>query len=102
MDEEELEPRRKAPKLRDLAPLAIAELETYITELEAEILRVKDDIAAKRKQRGGDEGKPEDEANLFAFVIEERADGKRGEDESQGLREGDGSILAGREMEAIG
>jgi hypothetical protein len=37
VDEEELEPRRKAPKLRDLAPLAIAEL------------------AAKRKQRGGAE-----------------------------------------------
>jgi uncharacterized small protein (DUF1192 family) len=55
VDEEELEPRRKTPKLRDLAPLAIAELETYITELEAEILRVKDDIAAKRKQRGGAE-----------------------------------------------
>ena len=28
-----------APELRDLTPLAIAELETYITELEAEILR---------------------------------------------------------------
>jgi uncharacterized small protein (DUF1192 family) len=55
VDEEDLEPRRKLPKLRDLAPLAIAELETYITELEAEILRVKDDIAAKRKQRGGAE-----------------------------------------------
>ncbi len=55
MDEEDLEPRRKTPKLRDLAPLAIAELETYITELEAEIGRVRDEIAAKRKQRGGAE-----------------------------------------------
>ena len=55
MDEEDLEPRRKTPKLRDLAPLAIAELETYITELESEILRAKDEIAAKRKQRGGAE-----------------------------------------------
>jgi uncharacterized small protein (DUF1192 family) len=55
VDEEELEPRRKTPKLRDLAPLSIAELETYISELEAEILRVKNDIAAKRKQRGGAE-----------------------------------------------
>ena len=50
-----MEPRRKTPKLRDLAPLAIAELETYITELESEILRVRDEIAAKRKQRGGAE-----------------------------------------------
>ena len=55
MDEEELEPRRKTPKLRDLAPLAIAELETYITELESEIERVRNEIAAKRKQRGGAE-----------------------------------------------
>jgi len=50
VDEEDLEPRRKAPKLRDLAPLAVAELETYITELESEIVRVRNEIAAKRKQ----------------------------------------------------
>lgn len=55
MDEEDLEPRRKMPKLRDLAPLAIAELESYIGELRAEILRVEGEIAAKRKQRGGAE-----------------------------------------------
>ncbi|HEX4191647.1 MAG TPA: DUF1192 domain-containing protein, partial [Stellaceae bacterium] len=55
VDEEELEPRLKQPKLRDLGPLSIAELETYITELKAEILRVENDIAAKRKQRGGAE-----------------------------------------------
>jgi len=56
VDDEDLEPRRKKPQLRDLAPLAIAELEEYIGELEAEIVRVKDAIAAKRKQRGGAEG----------------------------------------------
>jgi uncharacterized small protein (DUF1192 family) len=55
VDEEELEPRRKTPKLRDLAPLAIAELENYITELETEIARVRGEIVAKRKQRGGAE-----------------------------------------------
>jgi uncharacterized small protein (DUF1192 family) len=55
VDEEDLEPRRKAPKLRDLAPLAVAELETYITELKDEIVRVENEIAAKRKQRGGAE-----------------------------------------------
>jgi len=55
VDEEDLEPRRKTPKLRDLAPLAVAELETYITELESEIVRVRNEIAAKRKQRGGAE-----------------------------------------------
>ncbi len=55
MDDDDLEPLRKKPQLRDLAPLAIAELEEYIGELEAEILRVKGEIAAKRKQRGGAE-----------------------------------------------
>jgi uncharacterized small protein (DUF1192 family) len=56
MDEEELEPRRKAPKLRDLGPMAVAELEAYIASLEQEILRARDEIAAKRKQRSGAEG----------------------------------------------
>jgi uncharacterized small protein (DUF1192 family) len=56
MDEEDLEPQRKKPKLRDLAPLSISELENYIAELKAEILRVEADIAAKRKQRSGAEG----------------------------------------------
>ena len=55
MDEEELEPRRKTPKLRDLGPMAIAELEIYIVELEQEIGRARQEIAAKRKQRGGAE-----------------------------------------------
>lgn len=56
MDEEELEPRKKTPKLRDLGPMAIAELEAYIGSLEQEIMRARDEIAAKRKQRSGAEG----------------------------------------------
>jgi len=56
MDEEDLEPRRKQPKLRDLAPMAIAELEAYIAEMESEIARARNEIAAKRRQRGGAEG----------------------------------------------
>ena len=56
MDEEELEPRRKAPKLRDLGPMAVAELEAYIASLEEEIARARNEIAAKRKQRSGAEG----------------------------------------------
>lgn len=56
MDEDELEPRRKTAKKRDLTPLAIAELEAYILELEEEIARVRHEIAAKRKQRSGAEG----------------------------------------------
>jgi len=55
MDDEELEPRKKAAKLRDLTLMAIAELETYIQDLEAEIARARGEIAAKRKQRGGAE-----------------------------------------------
>lgn len=55
MDEEDLEPRRKAAKKRDLTLLAIAELEAYIGELEDEITRARTEIAAKRKQRGGAE-----------------------------------------------
>ena len=55
MDEEELLPRHKPAKPKDLAPLSIAELETYITTLETEILRAREEIAAKRKQRGGAE-----------------------------------------------
>jgi uncharacterized small protein (DUF1192 family) len=53
MDEEDLLPRSKRPAKKDLTPMGIVELETYITELEAEIARTRDEIAAKRRQRGG-------------------------------------------------
>jgi uncharacterized small protein (DUF1192 family) len=46
---------RQKPKPRDLSPLGVAELEAYIDELEAEIVRARNEIAAKRKQRGGAE-----------------------------------------------
>ena len=55
MDEEELEPRRKRAQPRDLTLLGIEELETYITELEAEIARVRIEITAKLGQRRGAE-----------------------------------------------
>ena len=55
MDEEELAPRRKVPVKKDLTPLLIAELEEYIAEMETETLRVREAIAAKRRQRGGAE-----------------------------------------------
>ena len=55
MDEEELEPRRKAAQPKDLALMGIEELETYIAELEAEIARVRLDITAKLGQRRGAE-----------------------------------------------
>ena len=55
MDEEELEPRLKRVPPRDLTLLGIEELETYITELEAEIARVRIEITAKLGQRRGAE-----------------------------------------------
>lgn len=56
MDEDDLTPLRQPAKQRDLGPMAIAELEAYIAELEAEILRAREAITTKRKQRGGAEG----------------------------------------------
>jgi uncharacterized small protein (DUF1192 family) len=55
VDDDELEPRNKPAKKRDLTPMAIAELESYIVALEEEIVRARNEIAAKRKQRGGAE-----------------------------------------------
>ena len=55
MDEEELEPRRRPAKPKDLTLLGIEELESYIAELEAEIARVRIEITAKRGQRHGAE-----------------------------------------------
>jgi uncharacterized small protein (DUF1192 family) len=55
MDEEELEPRRKAVQPKDLSLLGIAELEAYIAELENEIARARADITAKLGQRRGAE-----------------------------------------------
>jgi len=55
MDEEELEPRRRPAKPKDLTLLGIEELESYIAELEAEIARVRVEITAKLGQCSGAE-----------------------------------------------
>ncbi len=55
MDEEDLVARRKPPAKKDLTPLSIADLEAYILTLEEEIARARQEIAAKRAQRGGAE-----------------------------------------------
>ncbi len=47
MDPEDLEPRKAKPKPKNLDPLSIDELNDYIAELEAEIARVKQEIAKK-------------------------------------------------------
>ena len=45
---DEDEPRNKPQQQRNLEPLSIAELENYISALESEIERVKQDIAKKK------------------------------------------------------
>ena len=47
MDPEDLEPRKAKPKPKNLDPLSIDELNNYIAELEAEIARVKSEMAKK-------------------------------------------------------
>ena len=55
MELDDLEPTKKKPEPRNLDPMSIFELEEYITELEAEIERVRRDIAAKQAQHGAAE-----------------------------------------------
>lgn len=54
-EDEDLAAQKQPAKKKDLTPLSIAELEDYIAAMEAEILRTREAIAAKRKQRGGAE-----------------------------------------------
>jgi uncharacterized small protein (DUF1192 family) len=49
MDTDDLEPRSKKPQKRNLEPMSVEELHDYIAELQAEIARVGEDIARKRK-----------------------------------------------------
>lgn len=53
MDTDDLEPRKLKPKRRDLEQLSIDELESYIEEMKAEIVRVQAAIAQKRDHRSG-------------------------------------------------
>jgi len=48
MDFEDLEPLKKKPVLRNLDPLSIDELQDYIAEMKAEIVRVEAKITAKQ------------------------------------------------------
>ena len=56
MDLEELEPRKKQPRVRDLEPMSVEALHEYITQLEGEIARVRAEIARKQAVRGDAEG----------------------------------------------
>jgi len=53
MEPEDLEPRTKKPAPKNLEVLSVAELEDYITGLEAEIARARQTIAAKKQGRAG-------------------------------------------------
>lgn len=55
MDADDLEPRKVKPKPKDLDALGIEELEDYIADLEAEIARAKEKIAAKQSFKSGAE-----------------------------------------------
>ena len=55
MDEEDLEPRTKKVKPRDLTIMSIEDLEDYIETLKSEISRAEDAIANKKNARQGAE-----------------------------------------------
>ncbi len=48
MDLEELEPRKQKPQPRNLDIMSIEELSAYIEEMQTEIRRVEEKIAAKK------------------------------------------------------
>lgn len=48
IDVDDLEPLRRKPKPRDLDGLSIEELNDYVANMEAEIRRVREKIAAKQ------------------------------------------------------
>ena len=56
MDLEDLEPRKRKPKKRDLDPLGLEELRDYVLELKEEIERTQEEIRKKEKHRQGLDG----------------------------------------------
>jgi uncharacterized small protein (DUF1192 family) len=46
--DDDLDPKTKQPKLKDLDPMSVSELEEYITSMKSEIIRVETDIAKKK------------------------------------------------------
>jgi len=55
MDPEDLEPKTKKPVPKNLEVMSIEALSEYVAELEAEIARAQEMIAAKEKARVGAE-----------------------------------------------
>ena len=56
MDLEDLEPRKQKPKPKDLEAMGVEELESYLSELAAEMERVREKIAAKKAYLEGASG----------------------------------------------
>ena len=56
MDTDELEPMRKKPVPKDLSRMSIGDLQEYIADLKAEIVRAEGFIARKGDARKGAEG----------------------------------------------
>ena len=56
MELEDLEPRKKPVKPKDLESLGVEELEEYLANLETEAQRVRDKIAAKKAYLSGAAG----------------------------------------------
>lgn len=55
MDIEDLEPRNKPTRPKDLEVLGVDELENYLATLEAEVMRVKAKIESKKTYLAGAE-----------------------------------------------
>lgn len=55
MDERELEPQTRKPDVKNLEVLSMEALEEYITELEAEIERVREEMGRKNIARSAAE-----------------------------------------------
>jgi len=56
MESDDLEPRSPRPRPLDLDLLGIEELEDYLEELEQEVVRVREKIAAKSSYRSSLDG----------------------------------------------
>jgi uncharacterized small protein (DUF1192 family) len=48
MFDDDLDPKKKAAKLRNLEPMSVDELLVYVEEMKAEIMRTESEIAKKK------------------------------------------------------
>mgnify|MGYP001254080871 CR=1 FL=1 len=55
MDWDDLDPKTKKPKPKDLSPLGVADLQAYIADLKAEIARTELELTKRDATRAGAE-----------------------------------------------